>query len=292
MAGMNVKRTEAAKVSCVFASRTFENDGFTLPYRIYIPKNYDCGERYPLLVFLHGAGERGTDNEKQLIHIQHLFNDPSSPVYDSIVLAPQCPEDSQWVLWPWEKGNYSIEDTPESPGLETLCLLIDDVRDFYNVDDDRLYVTGLSMGGFGTWDLLSRHGARFAAGLPICGGGDPSYAELLKRIPIRTFHGSEDTAVPVAATRQMYAAIRKAGGELIDYTEFDGAGHGVWGQVYEDRDNIDWLYSQSLAERRKKAEKKAKLVKIAAAGAGGALSALLVILGITKNKKKNKPNVK
>jgi len=287
MAGMSVKRTEAAKVGDIFDRRSYENNGFVLPYRIYIPKNYDCGEKYPLLIFLHGAGERGTDNEKQLIHMQYFFNDPSSPVYDSIVLAPQCPEDSQWVLWPWEKGNYSIEETPESPGLETLCMLIDDCRDFYNVDDDRIYVTGLSMGGFGTWDLLARHGARFAAGMPVCGGGDPSYAELLKRIPIRVFHGSEDSAVPVSGSRQMFAAIRKAGGELIDYTEFDGEGHGIWDKVYEDRDNIDWLFAQNLAERRKKAEKKAKLVKIAAIGSiGAALSAVLVAVGLKKAKKK------
>ena len=287
MASVKVKRAEPYKVGEVFAKRSFENNGFTLPYRIYVPKNYDCGERYPLLVFLHGAGERGTENERQLIHAQYLFNDPSSPVYDSIVLAPQCPEDSQWVLWPWEKGNYSIEETPESPGLETLCMLIDEVRDFYNVDDDRIYVTGLSMGGFGTWDLLSRHGARFAAGIPVCGGGDPSYAELLKRIPIRVFHGSEDGAVPVSGSRQMFEAIKKAGGELIDYTEFDGEGHGIWDRVYEDRDNMDWLYSQSLAERRKKAEKKAKLVRGALiGGAGAALSAVLVAVGIKKKKKK------
>ena len=288
MAKMKVLRTEAAKVSDIFTARTFENNGFTLPYRLYIPKNYDCGEMYPLLVFLHGAGERGTDNEKQLLHVQHLFNDPTSPVYDAIVLAPQCPEESQWVLWPWEKGNYNIDVTPESPGLETLCMLIDECRDFYNIDDDRLYVTGLSMGGFGTWDLLSRHGARFAAGMPVCGGGDPSYAELLKRIPVRMFHGSEDDAVPVACSRQMYAAIRKAGGQIIDYTEFDGAGHGIWGTVYEDRDNIDWLFSQTLTERREKAEKKSKIVKIAAAGSAGAIvSSLLVAAGVKKKKKKN-----
>ncbi|MBQ3708600.1 MAG: phospholipase [Clostridia bacterium] len=283
---MKVKRTQTYKVGDIFAARKFENNGFTLPYRIYVPKNYDCGERYPLLVFLHGAGERGTENERQLIHMQYLFNDPDSPVYDSIVLAPQCPEDSQWVLVPWENGNYSIEETPESPGLEALCLLIDECRDFYNVDDDRIYVTGLSMGGFGTWDLLSRHGARFAAGIPICGGGDPSYANLLKRIPIRTFHGSEDGAVPVAGTRAMFAAIRQAGGTLIDYTEFDGEGHGIWDKVYEDREVVDWLYAQSLAERRKAAEKKGKIVKAAAVGGGGALlTAFLVALGL-KNKKK------
>ena len=283
---MKVKRTQAYKVSDIFDRRSYENNGFTLPYRIYIPKNYDCGERYPLLVFLHGAGERGTDNEKNLIHVQYLFNDPESPVYDSIVLVPQCPEDSQWVLTPWENGNYCIETTPESPGLETLCMLIDECRDFYNIDDDRIYVTGLSMGGFGTWDLLSRHGARFAAGIPVCGGGDPSYAPLLKRIPIRIFHGSEDGSVPVSGSRQMFAAIRREGGTLVDYTEFDGEGHGIWDKVYEDRENIDWLYAQNLAERRKKAEKKDKIVKAAAIGGGTVVGALLVLLGIKKAKKK------
>ena len=287
MASVSVKRTQAYKVGDVFDRRSYENNGFTLPYRIYIPKNYDCGERYPLLVFLHGAGERGTDNERQLIHVQYLFNDPESPVYDSIVLAPQCPEDSQWVLTPWENGNYSAENVPESPGLEALCLLIDECRDFYNVDDDRIYVTGLSMGGFGTWDLLERHGARFAAGMPVCGGGDPSYADLLKRIPIRAFHGSEDAAVPVSGTRQMFAAIKKAGGTLIEYTEFDGEGHGIWDRVYEDTDNIRWMYAQNLADRRKKAEQKAKILKTAAiGGAGAVLSAILVAVGLKKNRKK------
>lgn len=283
---MKVKRTRTYPVEEIFDRRKYENNGFVLPYRIYIPKNYDCGERYPLLVFLHGAGERGTDNERQLAHVQYFFNDPESPVYDSIVVAPQCPEDSQWVLAPWAEGNYCIEETPESPGLETLCMVIDECRDFYNVDDDRIYVAGPSMGGFGTWDLLSRHGARFAAGIPVCGGGDPSYANLLKRIPIRTFHGSEDDAVPVSATRQMFAAIKQAGGELIDYTEFDGCGHGVWDMVYSDREVVDWLYAQNLAERRKKAEKKGKIVKAAALGGGAILAAVLTALGIRKSKKK------
>ena len=282
---IRVKRTDVKPVEDIFEKRKFENNGFRLPYRLYIPKNYDCGERWPLLVFLHGAGERGSDNERQLAFVQRLFDDPESPVYDAIVLIPQCPADSQWVLTPWEGGNYSIADTLESPGLETLCMVIDEIRDFYNVDDDRLYVTGLSMGGFGTWDLLSRHGARFAAGMPICGGGDPEYAGLLKRIPIRTFHGSEDDAVPVSGTRQMFAAIRKAGGEEIDYTEFDGMGHNVWDIVYSDRENIDWLFSQSREVRRKKAEKKQKLIKGALfGGLGAAVSAAVVILGVKKKK--------
>ena len=99
-------RTHAYDVNVVFEKRTYTEDGASLPYRIYIPKNYDCGEKYPMLVFLHGAGERGTDNEKQMIHgLQDMFNDPASPIYDSIVIAPQCPEESQWVLTPWANGN-------------------------------------------------------------------------------------------------------------------------------------------------------------------------------------------
>ena len=283
-------RTHAYDVNVVFEKRTYTEDGASLPYRIYIPKNYDCGERYPMLVFLHGAGERGTDNEKQMIHgLQDMFNDPASPIYDSIVIAPQCPEDSQWVLTPWANGNYSIADTPESRQLELVCRIMDDVKDYCNVDEDRVYVTGLSMGGFGTWDLLARHGARFAAGMPVCGGGDQAYAKLLKRIPIRTFHGSEDDAVPVKGTRMMYASIKNEGGENIDYTEFDGCGHGIWGMVYSDRENIDWLYSQSREGRRKKAEKAAKIKKAAAAGgAGSVLAVLLILLGVKKSKKKNK----
>ena len=286
---VTVKRTKPYAVGDVFDRRKIEVNGFTLPYRIYIPKNYDCGERYPLLVFLHGAGERGRDNEKQLtVAVQHLFDDPASPVYDSIVVAPQCPEDSQWVLWPWEKGCYSIDDTPESPGLEAVCAVIDECRDFYNVDDDRVYVTGLSMGGFGTWDLLSRHGARFAAGMPICGGGDPGYAQLLKRIPIRCFHGSADDAVPVNASRKMFAAIRQAGGEKIDYTEFDGAGHNVWDEVYADGENLRWLFAQTRVERRERAERRDKIVRGALiGGAGAALPVVLVVLGL-KKKKQNK----
>lgn len=282
-----IKRTYPYDVNVVFEKKVFEEDGFTLPYRLYIPKDYDCGERYPLLVFLHGAGERGNDNERQLsVAVQKMFDDPSSPVYDSIVIAPQCGEKSLWVYTPWA-DNYSAASVPESRELECVISVIDELRDFCNIDDDRIYVTGLSMGGFGTWDLLSRHGARFAAGMPICGGGDPAYAKLLKRIPIRTFHGSDDSVVPPRCTRLMYAAIRREGGERIEYTEFDGCGHNAWDMVYSDRSNIDWLFSQSREERRLRAERNAKLKKAAAAGGLGAIiSALLIIAGTRKKRRK------
>ena len=165
-----VKRTVPYNVKDVFVKHTYESDGYTLPYLLYVPKSYDCGEMYPLMIFLHGAGERGDDNQAQLVHgLQSMFDDPTSPVYDSIIIAPQCPVNSQWVLTPWAEGNYLIYNTPESKELESVCAVMDEITDCYNVDTDRVYITGLSMGGFGTWDLLARHGARFAAGMPVCG---------------------------------------------------------------------------------------------------------------------------
>lgn len=283
---LNVKRTVPYNVQDVFKKAEYTSDGYTLPYRIYIPKNYDCGERYPLVLFLHGAGERGDDNERQLGGIARAFEDVTSPIYDSIVVAPQCPAGAQWVMTPWEKGNYIVDNTPESRELECVCGLLDECCDYYNVDTDRIYVTGLSMGGFGTWDMLSRHGSRFAAGLPICGGGDISRAKDLRRIPIWTFHGSADPSVPVAGTRAMFSAIKREGGTEIGYTEFDGAGHNVWDAVYTDRQVIDWLFAQSREERRKKAEMRSKVTKAAAVAGGGALSLALIILNASKKKKK------
>lgn len=289
---LKVERNEPYDVNSVFEKKEFTRNGYTLRYRLYIPRNYDCGEMYPLVLFLHGAGERGSDNEKQMtVALPTIFADPSSPVYDSIVMAPQCPEGRQWVASDYETGTYSIADTPETAVLENTLAALDEVIKEYNVDVDRIYVTGISMGGYGTWDLLSRHGARFAAGMPICGGGDPTYAKLLKRIPIRTFHGNADPAVPVTGTRKMFASIRKAGGENISYTEFDGWSHNVWDKAYSDTSNFVWMFEQSLVERKKEAEKKSKIKKLATAGgvAGVLVSLAVFFLGSKKNnKKKNK----
>ncbi len=287
---LTVKRTEPYNVKDVFKEELWKSNGYTLPYRLYIPKNYDCGEMYPVVIFLHGAGGRGSDNDGQFLSgmPQTMFNDVDSPIYNSIVIIPQCPENKQWVYTPWENGNYSTSTVPESRELEAVLEILDYITDMYNVDQDRVYVTGLSMGGFGTWDLLMRHGARFAAGIPVCGGGDPTYAKLLTRIPIKTYHGSEDPAIPVAATRIMYASIVKEGGKNISYTEFDGEGHMIWEKVYSDPNTIRWLFSQSREERRRKAEKKAKLTKAAIAAGGGAGAILSVLFFVMKKKKKKK----
>lgn len=288
---LKVKRTSPYDVKTAFSRQVYSSGDYSLPYAIYVPKNYDCGENYPLLVFLHGAGERGSDNELQLtVAIQKMFDDVNSPVYDSIVIAPQCPIDRQWVMTPFDSMNYSVADTPESEELEAVCGIIADTIDEYNIDTDRIYVTGISMGGYGTWDMLCRHGKRIAAGMPVCGGGDPSYAKQLKYIPIRTFHGSEDGAVPPDGTRKMFAALRMAGSKVAEYTEFDGMDHGIWDTVYSDKANLDWLYSHKLSDRAK-TEKKAEIKKNVIAGvAGGAV--LSVLVGAVINSLKKKKNDK
>lgn len=285
---LKVKRTQPYDVTKAFGKAAYVTEDLTLPYGIYIPKNYDCGEVYPLLVFLHGAGERGNDNCLQLtVALQKMFDDPTSPVYDSIVIAPQCPLDEQWVNVPFDCGNYSVADTPESVWLEAVCGIIRDIEDNYNIDRNRIYVTGISMGGYGTWDMLCRHGNRIAAGMPVCGGADTAYARKIKNIPVRTFHGSEDGAVPTEGTRKMFAALKKAGSTSVSYTELDGMDHGIWDTVYSERENLDWLFAQNLTDRAK-AEKKDDLTRKVVAGVAGgaALSALVgIIVGITKKKK-------
>lgn len=260
-------------------------DGYTLPYRLYIPKNYDCGVLYPVMIFMHGAGERGSDNEEQIkVALPHVFDDPTSPAYNSIIIAPQCPEDKQWVYTPFAKGSYSTSDVTESKECQTVIDILRYIISEYNVDKSRIYVTGISMGGYASWDLMTRHPSIFAAGMPICGGGDPSAAKILAEIPIRVFHGLLDTAVPTECSREMYYAIKAVGKGRIQYTEFENGYHDIWDKVYSDMNNIRWLFSNVKRPKEKKRPKlngyhKAGIAGVAALVAG---TALLLI----KNKKK------
>jgi len=247
------------------------DDGYTMPYRLYIPENYDCGEQYPLVLFLHGAGERGDNNESQIaVGLPYLFSWDESPVYNAIVVAPQCPTDCQWVNIPWIQSSFDRKNVKESRELQAVLAILQEVMGFCNVDSDRVYVTGLSMGGFGTFDLLARHGSLFAAGVTVCGGCDPhTDAKNLSRIPIWSFHGSVDNVVPPMGSRLMYARIRNLGGDKIRYTEYSGMDHGIWNNAYSDREMVSWLFAQSRYERRMLAEKRARQKKTAAIIAGG-----------------------
>jgi predicted esterase len=231
----------------IFEYRTFTaEDGTTLPYRMYVPYEYDENKEYPVLILLHGAGERGTDNRANLEHmVRDMFDHPDTPMAEAIVICPQCPQaPNQWVDTPWAHGNYSVDALKMSNELNAVLELLWAIEDKFSTDDDRYYITGLSMGGFGTWDMIMRNPDLFAAAVPICGGADPHYADAICDMPIYTVHGSADPTVPVAGTRAMVEALKAAGSPVI-YQELEGEGHGVWNWAAQNTDLWEWLFSQS-----------------------------------------------
>ena len=226
--------------------RTYTNADTTLPYRLILPEKYDETKSYPMLVFLHGAGERGNDNELQFFHcVQYLHNN----MPDCIIVAPQCPVGQQWVDTPWANGAYSIDAVPESNELTAVMELLQSLEEEFSVDSDRIYAAGISMGGFGTWDLMMRHNDYFAAAIPVCGGGDPSQGELLKDTPLFVFHGDADTAVPISGSTQTVDAIKQAGGTQVEYVIYEGQGHGIWNNAFTTEGLLDKLLTKKLSDR-------------------------------------------
>lgn len=220
-------------------------DGQVLNYRLLVPPKIEESEKYPLVIFLHGAGERGSDNAAQLKHgvgdfVRHQKD------YPCFLVAPQCPEGKRWVEVDWSAATH---DLPEKPGdqMAMVKALIDQMVDEKPIDADRIYITGLSMGGYGTWDAISRYPDLFAAAAPICGGGDPKHAKTIKDIPIWCFHGDQDQAVKVERSRAMIEAIKDAGGEP-KYTEYPGVGHDSWTQSYKNDEFFAWLFAQKKGE--------------------------------------------
>jgi predicted peptidase len=214
--------------------------GKKLPYRLLLPDDYDKSKKYPLVLFLHGAGERGDDNEAQLKHgVPEFARDENRKKYPCILIAPQCPSKLKWADW---TVNAPLAKEPTEPNRLALEL-VDAIQKEYSVDPKRIYVTGLSMGGFGTWDLISRHPDKFAAAVPVCGGGDPNQADKIARIPIWVFHGAQDNAVKVERSREMIEAIKKSRG-MPKYTEYPKEGHASWVPAYKDAGMFKWLFEQ------------------------------------------------
>jgi predicted peptidase len=213
------------------------SDGWAaLPYRLFEPAAAPAGQKLPLVLFLHGMGDRGTDNVAQTTWMSGLVHATQSGPYASYVLAPQI-DTSGWF--------QSFSDKP----TESMALTIKALKDVIktqNVDTSRVYVTGLSMGGMGTWDILGREPNLFAAAVPMSGGGDKRTAAAIKDTPIWAFHGGADPIVSVDDTRGMIDALRAAGGSPR-YTEIAGAGHEIWNDVYADASNTlyPWLFAQS-----------------------------------------------
>lgn len=224
--------------------KNFEKGGASLPYRLMRPEKVEGGKKYPLVIFLHGAGERGNDNEAQLVHGVKEFAKPGArEKYPCFLVAPQCPTGKQWVQVPWNADKHDMPPVPSAPA-SLLTGLMDELEKSLPVDLDRVYITGLSMGGYGTWDLLSRQPDRFAAAVPVCGGGDEKKAAVMKKVPIWAFHGALDVAVPVARSRNMVDAVNRAGGNAR-YTEYPQVAHDSWNPCYADAEMMDWMFRQA-----------------------------------------------
>lgn len=219
-----------------------DEEGGELPYRLLVPEKTD--EPMPVLLFLHGAGERGNDNERQLIWGKDLLL-KAAREHNCLVVAPQCPAGEKWSIVDWSQGTIAFSDAPSEP-MRMANTLIDELATQYNIDTNRLYIMGLSMGGYGSWDAVCRWPGRFAAAAPICGGGDPEQAHRLVHTPVWAFHGDADPVVSVELSRTMVQAIKDAGGEP-KYTEYPDVGHGSWVPAFAEPELLPWLMAQRLA---------------------------------------------
>jgi predicted peptidase len=191
-------------------------------YHLFLPSDYSPGEYYPLLLFLHGAGERGTDLRMVKHHGLDNMLQSMNP-FPFIVISPQVP-DGEW----WDS--------------EALHALIEHAVQQYNIDAERVYVTGLSMGGAGTWDLISRYPDTFAAAIPICGWGNRLMVYRAHNVPVWTFHGDADTVIPPERTVEMVEALEQAGGKVV-LTVYPDTGHDSWTRTYRNPEIYRWLLS-------------------------------------------------
>lgn len=222
--------------------------GEQLGYRLFKPANYDPARKYPLVLFLHGAGERGSNNIAQLKHGMKVFtSDDMVARNPAFVVVPQVPQNQKWSDVNWSEMKNALPKEPSTSMRLTMEVLAALQKEF-SIDADRIYVTGISMGGYGTWDAICRYPGVFAAAVPVCGGGDEAQAAVLAKLPIWCFHGDKDTAVPVARSRNMIEAIKQAGGSP-KYTEYPGVGHNSWDNAYADAALYDWLFAQKRAAK-------------------------------------------
>jgi len=221
--------------------------GGTLLYRFRAPEKIERTKKYPLLFFLHGSGGRGNDNKGQIQDggvIGAFAKQGVFSKHGSYVLAAQVSEGERWVDVDWTTLEHKMPQISNHMRMafEALDAFVTDKKN--QIDLDRIYVMGLSMGGYGTWDAIQRRPEFFAAAVPICGGGDTNMGKVLAKMPIWSWHGDKDKTIQVSRSREMDAAIKQAGGSP-KYTEVKGRGHNVWTDVWNSKELWDWLYSQS-----------------------------------------------
>lgn len=242
----------AARTQTGFLDRTISVKGTTYKYQVFVPEDWSSKQKWPIILFLHGAGERGSDGLLQTdVGLPHAVRLDRSR-FHAIIVMPQCLKDD-W--WPTAKM--------EEMALASLAAATKEFKG----DPKRTYLTGLSMGGYGSWDIAAKYPGKFAAVVPICGGivlpehlrqmrpdlasypDDPkSYAEVAKKIgktPVWIFHGAADDTVPPDGSRKLYEALKAAGGD-VRYTEYPGVGHNSWDKAYAEPELMTWMFAQSL----------------------------------------------
>lgn len=235
----------AADAITDFEAAVFQDGTHGLPYRFHKPPIVAVGTRYPLVLLLHGYGERGSDNQRQLIGFSGAEFWKKYPCF---VVVPQCPLDDSvgqavWVSADYGALRHSMHPLPTWP-LQAVLHLLDKVATENPTDPNRVYVSGLSMGGFATWELLQRRPGFFAGAVPVCGGADLEFVQSIAQTPVWVWHGANDDIVKVQRSRDVVEAIRDLGG-IVKYSEIPGAGHGVWSQAYADPEVWNWLFAQS-----------------------------------------------
>ncbi len=206
----------------------------SLNYYIYLPQEYDAQKSWPLILFLHGAGERGDNlSDLELVTKNGLPNYiEDHPEFPFIVICPQCPINSYW---------------PSQ--VEQLNILLENIIKQYKVDDERIYLTGLSMGGYGTWYMAFSHTEKFAAIAPVCGAGIKSSAQKLASLPIWVFHGEKDPIIPFSESEYLVNAIRQCGGD-IKFTAYPEVGHDSWTKTYQNKELYEWFLSHKRQKKQ------------------------------------------
>lgn len=233
----------------LYQKKWFVLNNDTLPYRLLLPQDFNPNQKYPLVLMLHGSGERGSDNEKQLVHGASLFlNDSVRKNFPAIVVFPQCSENSYWSnvnITSDSTGkrtfNFQTNGEPTTP-MRLLQRLVPFLTDNYPIDRKRMYVGGLSMGGMGTFELVRRNPQTFAAAFPICGGANPQTASKLTKTAWWIFHGAKDDVVPPYFSEQMVEALKKHKAEVL-FRLYPEANHNSWDSAFAEKDLLPWLFS-------------------------------------------------
>ncbi|MDU8885881.1 prolyl oligopeptidase family serine peptidase [Yeosuana sp. MJ-SS3] len=240
-----------AQTESLYSEELYLNNGDTLRYRMLLPKNFSEENKYPIVLFLHGAGERGNDNKKQLVHGSKLFlNQMIRGAFPAIIIFPQCPRDNYWSNATVDRSTNPISlvyplDKPPTKPLDLVIQLIEGYLSKPYVDKNKVYVGGLSMGGMGTFEILYQRPNIFAAAFAICGGGNPESAkEYATKTELWVFHGAKDDVVNPQLSVDMVSAILKYGGKP-NFTLYADDNHNSWDSAFAEPQLLPWLFSKS-----------------------------------------------